>query len=49
MTPEQLIALGQGLGSDGLLLFNPLMGGIPIHEAWRMLRLFETKVLPHLP
>jgi len=49
MTPEQVIGLGQGLGSNGLLLFNPLMGGIPIHEAWRMLRLLETRVLPHLP
>ena len=49
MTPDAVVALGRELGSDGLLLFNPLMGGIPIHEAWRMLRLFETKVLPHLP
>ena len=47
LTPDQAIALGQSLGPDALLLFNPLMGGIPIHEAWRMLKLFETKVLPH--
>lgn len=49
LTPEQAIKLGQTLGSRGRLLFNPLMSGIPIHEAWRMLRLFETRVLPHLP
>jgi len=49
LTPDELIALGQGLGPSGLLLFNPLMGGIPISEAWRMLKLLETKVLPHLP
>lgn len=49
LTPEQAIELGQALGSRGRLLFNPLMGGIPIQEAWRMLRLFENKVLPYLP
>ena len=49
LTPEEAIALGQRLGPRGLLLLNPLMGGIPVHEAWRMLRLFETRVLPHLP
>jgi hypothetical protein len=49
LTPEQVVALGRNLGPSGLLLFNPLMGGIPIHEAWRMLKLLETKVLPHLP
>lgn len=49
VTPEEAIALGERLGPRGLLLLNPLMGGIPVHEAWRMLRLFETRVLPHLP
>jgi alkanesulfonate monooxygenase SsuD/methylene tetrahydromethanopterin reductase-like flavin-dependent oxidoreductase (luciferase family) len=49
LTPEQTIALGQTLGPSGLLLFNPLMGGIPVYEAWRMLRLFEAKVKPFLP
>jgi alkanesulfonate monooxygenase SsuD/methylene tetrahydromethanopterin reductase-like flavin-dependent oxidoreductase (luciferase family) len=49
LTPEQTIDLGQSLGSSALLLLNPLMGGIPIQEAWRMLKLFETRVLPYLP
>lgn len=49
LTPEQAIALGKSLGPSGLLLFNPLMGGIPPHEAWRMLRLFESSVQPFLP
>jgi alkanesulfonate monooxygenase SsuD/methylene tetrahydromethanopterin reductase-like flavin-dependent oxidoreductase (luciferase family) len=49
LTPEELILLGRSLGPNGLLLFNPLMGGIAVHEAWRMLKLFEAKVLPHLP
>lgn len=49
LTVDEAIALGERLGLRGLLLLNPLMGGIPIHEAWRMLRLFETRVLPYLP
>ncbi|MFN8626711.1 MAG: LLM class flavin-dependent oxidoreductase [Candidatus Binatia bacterium] len=49
LTPEQAIGLGRQLGSSGMLLFNPLMGGIPVYEAWRMLRLFESKVKPFLP
>jgi hypothetical protein len=32
-----------------LLLFNPLMGGIPPMEAWKMLELCREKVLPYLP
>lgn len=49
LTPEETIALGQKLGNRGLFVLNPLMGGIPINEAWKMLKLFEDKVKPHLP
>jgi len=49
MTPAEAIALGQSLGQRGLLLFNPLMGGIAPKEAWKMLELFRAQVLPHLP
>lgn len=49
LTPQETVALGVELGSDGVLLLNPLMGGIPVHEAWRMIRLFESQVLPYLP
>ena len=49
LTPEQAIELGGELGADGFLLFNPLMGGIPPHEAWRMLKLLERSVMPYLP
>jgi alkanesulfonate monooxygenase SsuD/methylene tetrahydromethanopterin reductase-like flavin-dependent oxidoreductase (luciferase family) len=49
LTPDQLVELGRRLGPDALLLFNPLMGGIPPEEAWRMLRLLQDRVLPHLP
>jgi alkanesulfonate monooxygenase SsuD/methylene tetrahydromethanopterin reductase-like flavin-dependent oxidoreductase (luciferase family) len=49
MTPDEVVELARGIGPNGLLLFNPLMGGIPPHEAWRMLRLFESRVMPRLP
>lgn len=49
LTPEQAIELGQKVGSEGFLLFNPLMGGIPPYEAWCMLKLFEARVMPYLP
>ena len=49
MTPAEAVALGRSLGPRGLLLFNPLMGGIAPKEAWKMLELFRTQVLPHLP
>jgi len=49
MTPAEAVALGQSLGPRGLLLFNPLMGGIPPAEAWKMLTLFRETVLPYLP
>ncbi|MBK6288784.1 MAG: hypothetical protein IPJ33_20750 [Gammaproteobacteria bacterium] len=35
--------------AGGVLLLNPLLGGIAPREAWKMLRLFEREVLPHLP
>ncbi|MCB1676130.1 MAG: LLM class flavin-dependent oxidoreductase [Halioglobus sp.] len=49
LTPQQVIALASSLGPQGVLFFNPLMGGIPVREAWRMLRLFEQQVKPYLP
>lgn len=49
LTPDEAIALGQQLGPQGLLVLNPLMGGIPVDAAWKMLGLFEDKVKPYLP
>ena len=48
LSPEQLLALAETLGPDGVLLLNPLLGGIAPAEAWKMLRLFERDVLPAL-
>jgi hypothetical protein len=49
LTPEEAISLGNSLGSSGRLYVSPLLGGVPIDAAWRMLRLFDLKVRPHLP
>jgi alkanesulfonate monooxygenase SsuD/methylene tetrahydromethanopterin reductase-like flavin-dependent oxidoreductase (luciferase family) len=43
LTPEQLVA-----EAPGFVSLHPLMGGLPIEEAWRSLRLVETEVLPRL-
>ena len=43
LTPEELVAEG-----DGFVSLHPLMGGLPVEEAWRSLRLIETEVMPRL-
>lgn len=43
LTPDELVA-----EADGFLSLHPLMGGLPVAEAWRSLRLIETDVLPRL-
>ena len=35
-------------GPHALLIFHPMMGGIPPALAWDSLRLFEHEVLPKL-
>jgi alkanesulfonate monooxygenase SsuD/methylene tetrahydromethanopterin reductase-like flavin-dependent oxidoreductase (luciferase family) len=42
-TPEELVAT-----ASGYVGLHPLMGGLPIDEAWASLRLIETDVLPRL-
>lgn len=49
LTPEQAVELARSLGPGGVLLLNPLLGGIQPREAWRMLELFAREVLPRLP
>jgi len=47
VTPEDLLAELQSSAPTSLG-FHPMMGGIPPEMAWESLRLFETKVLPHI-
>lgn len=49
LTPEQSVALIGELGDYSSLYLTPLFGGIAPEKGWAMLRLFEEKVLPHVP
>jgi len=49
LTAEQAVLLCEQLGQDSVLYLNPLLAGIDPVESWRMLRYFESEVLPHLP
>lgn len=44
VTPEECVAMGR----DGVFTLHPLVGGMPIEEAWRSLRLFGDEVVPNL-
>lgn len=48
LTPEQTLAMAQGLGPDGAFYLNPLLAGIDPHFAAEMLALYEREVHPHL-
>jgi len=48
VTPEQALALAAELGPHSVLYLNPLLAGIHPRESWRMLRLFEERVMPYL-
>ena len=48
LDPEETIELANRLGRRGWLVLNPLMSGIAPEEAWKMLRVVEEQVLPHL-
>ncbi|HUS62876.1 MAG TPA: hypothetical protein VMY34_11805 [Acidimicrobiales bacterium] len=44
LTPEECVAKGTG----GVFTLHPLVGGMPVEEGWRCLRLFGEEVVPHL-
>lgn len=48
VTPEECVELCKTLGSEGVLRFCPLFGGIDPTLAWSSLRLFADEVLPHI-
>ncbi len=49
LTPEQTLAMADGLGNNGVIFLNPLFSGIEPADAFTMLELFENKVMPYLP
>jgi alkanesulfonate monooxygenase SsuD/methylene tetrahydromethanopterin reductase-like flavin-dependent oxidoreductase (luciferase family) len=48
LTPEQCIERAQQLGDGARFALHPLVGGMPIDEAWTSLQLFIDQVLPKL-
>jgi len=48
LTPDQLIAEVRRAGDYGPIVMHPLVGGMPVEEAWRSVRLLTDEVLPAL-
>ena len=48
LTPEQLIAEVRDTDYYGPLVMHPLVGGMPVDEAWKSVQLLTDKVLPAL-
>ena len=46
--PDQLIAEVRDSENYGPLVMHPLVGGMPIDEAWKSVQLLTDKVLPAL-
>jgi alkanesulfonate monooxygenase SsuD/methylene tetrahydromethanopterin reductase-like flavin-dependent oxidoreductase (luciferase family) len=48
LTPDQLIAEVRDAANYGPLVLHPLVGGMPVDEAWKSVQLLVEKVLPAL-
>ena len=48
LTPEELIAEVQGADHYGPIVLHPLVGGMPVEEAWKSVQLLTEVVLPAL-
>jgi len=48
LTPDQLIAEVRESPDYGPIVFHPLVGGMPIDEAWKSVQLLTDTVLPQL-
>ena len=48
ITPEQMVEETKAQGDFALLMFHPMVGGLPPALAWESLHLFENEVLPKL-
>jgi alkanesulfonate monooxygenase SsuD/methylene tetrahydromethanopterin reductase-like flavin-dependent oxidoreductase (luciferase family) len=49
MTPDEAIALVQSLGDNASLYLAPFFAGIDPSRGWKMLKLYERHVHPHVP
>jgi alkanesulfonate monooxygenase SsuD/methylene tetrahydromethanopterin reductase-like flavin-dependent oxidoreductase (luciferase family) len=48
LTPDQLIAEVRDAQHYGPIVLHPLVGGMPVEEAWKSVQLLTDKVLPAL-
>jgi alkanesulfonate monooxygenase SsuD/methylene tetrahydromethanopterin reductase-like flavin-dependent oxidoreductase (luciferase family) len=48
LTPDQLIAEVRDATDYGPIVLHPLVGGMPVDEAWKSVQLLTNKVLPAL-
>ncbi|WP_167100944.1 LLM class flavin-dependent oxidoreductase [Mycobacterium sp. DL592] len=48
LTPEELIAEVRGADDYGPITLHPLVGGMPVEEAWKSVQLLTDHVLPAL-
>lgn len=48
LTPDELVAEAQDCPDYGAMVFHPLVGGMPIDEAWKSVQLLTDEVLPRL-
>jgi alkanesulfonate monooxygenase SsuD/methylene tetrahydromethanopterin reductase-like flavin-dependent oxidoreductase (luciferase family) len=48
LTPDELIAEVRAAPDYGPLVLHPLVGGMPVDEAWKSVQLFVDEVLPAL-
>jgi alkanesulfonate monooxygenase SsuD/methylene tetrahydromethanopterin reductase-like flavin-dependent oxidoreductase (luciferase family) len=48
LTPDQLIAEVRDASDYGPIVLHPLVGGMPVDEAWKSVQLLVDKVLPAL-
>jgi alkanesulfonate monooxygenase SsuD/methylene tetrahydromethanopterin reductase-like flavin-dependent oxidoreductase (luciferase family) len=48
LTPDQLIAEVRESPDYGPIVFHPLVGGMPVEEAWKSVQLLTDSVIPQL-
>lgn len=48
LTPDELVAEAEDCPDYGAMVFHPLVGGMPIDEAWKSVQLFTDDVIPRL-
>jgi alkanesulfonate monooxygenase SsuD/methylene tetrahydromethanopterin reductase-like flavin-dependent oxidoreductase (luciferase family) len=48
LTPEQLIAEVREASDYGPIVLHPLVGGMPVEQAWKSVEMFVDKVVPAL-